>query len=96
MATVSLITNVFIPRSEAISRLEDTLSIQRSGENLADASLRLDHDIVLTIEVPKFGEDLPLTLDLTGEDRSEVLEAARTLSVTLRSSLNWKSTVYEL
>lgn len=96
MATVSLITNVFIPRSEAISRLEETLSIQRSGENLADASLRLDHDIVLTIEVPKFGEDLPLTLDLTGEHRSEVLEAARTLSVVLRSSLNWKSTVYEL
>jgi hypothetical protein len=95
LATLSLITHVFLPRTEALSLLEAALGVPASGDNLAQAVFHLDHGVILSIEVPKFGEDLPLTLDLTGEDTTALRHSATTLSGTLNSALGWRCELHE-
>ena len=46
----------------------------------------------LHIEVPKFGEDLPLTLDLNGNDHEQVESASDSLADTLVQTLGWSVT----
>ena len=45
--------------------------------------------MVLSIEVPKFGEDLPLTLDLHHDDESVLREVADQVWATLEKALGW-------
>ena len=95
MVTLSLITDAYIPRTEALRLLEQALGKPVSGKNLAQAHFDLGPQLCLSIEIPKFGEDLPLTLDLTGTDQAALRCAAMTVSAKVREELDWNCQLHE-
>jgi len=95
VVTLSLITDEFIPRTEALELLTNALETPVMGDNLAQAHFVLDEQTTLSIEIPKFGEDLPLTLDITGDEIELLRLSAKTVANTLNSSLGWTCHVHE-
>lgn len=94
MPTVSVVTNVQLSALEAFSTLEQTLGTPLRDATTANPWLPLGQQVTLTISVPKFGEDLPLTLDLDGSDDTTVTEAAQTLSEKLSSTMGWICSIH--
>ena len=95
MVTLSLITDVFIPRTEALALLESALGVRVSGDNLAENYFLLGEDVRLSIEIPKFGEDLPLTLDFSGTNPALLRESALEVSAAVKESLEWSCQLHE-
>ncbi len=95
MVTLSLITDAFIPRTEALALLESALGRHALGDNLAEKYFSLGNDVRLSIEIPKFGEDLPLTLDLSGSDATQLRDAATELAHTVKTGLEWNCRLHE-
>ena len=89
MTTVTLVTSVFMSKAEALAILEETLDAPWNTDDPSDVTLPLSQGVVLSIEVPKFGEDLPLTLDLHHEDEAVLREVADQVSGTLEKALGW-------
>jgi hypothetical protein len=89
MTTISLVTDVFVSKREALTLLSETLRLPIRDRDSADPWLALEKGISLHIEVPKFGEDLPLTLDVSGDNTSQLDEVCHTLTHTLTSALGW-------
>ena len=89
MVTVTLVTSVFLSKAEALAILEDALNAPWNIDDPSDVTLPLAHGVVLSIEVPKFGEDLPLTLDLHHHNHSVLRGVADQVSQTLEKTLGW-------
>jgi hypothetical protein len=94
MQTVTLVTSVFLSKAEALAVLEEALDVPWNIDDPGDVTLPLAHGAVLSIEVPHYGEDLPLTLDLHHDDESVLREVADQVSGTLEKALGW--TIHEI
>ena len=89
MATITLVTSVFLSKAEALAVLEDTLSSPWNTDDPGDVTLSVGDGAVLSIEVPKFGEDLPLTLDIHHDDPTKLREITDSIKETVTSTLGW-------
>jgi len=89
MASLSLATSVFMSKAEVLGLLSDTLGVPWILDDPADVTLALPEGVVLSIEVPKFGEDLPLTLDLRHTDAEVLTRVAGDCALRLDSELGW-------
>jgi hypothetical protein len=91
--TITLVTDVFVSKREALGTLSGLIGASVNYSDPANATITLTDDVVLSIEVPKFGEDLPLTLDLTGRREGDVQQAADDLITRLGRELSWSVSV---
>jgi hypothetical protein len=89
MPTISLVTDVYLSKTEALNALSQCLQLPISDAGSADPWLQLERGVGLHIEVPKFGEDLPLTLDVTGHHSEHVEAVSHALQQNLNSLLGW-------
>jgi hypothetical protein len=89
VATVTLVASVFLSKAEALAVLEEALDAPWNIDDPSDVTLPLSQGVVLSIEVPKFGEDLPLTLDLHHHDESVLQVVVHQVAHTLEKSLGW-------
>jgi len=92
MATISLVTTVFISKAEALGLLSDTLGLAWILDDPADVTVALPDGVALRIEVPKFGEDLPITLDLEHPDPEVLSRVAEDFAARLDDELGWATT----
>jgi hypothetical protein len=90
--TITLVADVHVSKAEAIEALSKMLSTPIDGSDPSDAVLTAGEGVVLSIEVPKFGEDLPLTIDLTGA-RDQVVRVASDLIEQMKTELSWSCEV---
>ena len=89
MPTTTLVADVYVSKAEALSILSELLGVSIRNTDPSNAVLDLDGEVVLTIEIPKFGEDLPLTIDLTAEDAAALAAAAQNLIDKTSNGLGW-------
>ena len=92
--TITLVTDVFLSKAEALETISKLLGQPVDASDPANAVIGLPGGVVLTIEVPKFGEDLPLTLDVTGPDHHTVSAQADSLMDAARERLGWSVNVF--
>jgi len=90
--TITLVADVHVSKAEALEALSQMLSTPIDDSDPSDATLTVGEGVVLSIEVPKFGEDLPLTIDLTGA-RDQVMRVAGELMDQMRTELSWSCEV---
>ena len=90
--TITLVTDVHVSKSEALQTLGALLSAPVKDSDPGNAAIWLPGSVVLSIEVPKFGEDLPLTIDLTGPDLRKVTQTALAL-INKVKQLSWSATI---
>ena len=89
MDTLSLVSDVFLSKREALSALSSVLRLPILEQASADPYLVIEPGVELRIEVPKYGEDLPLTLDLHGTHLDQRRDVSRSLTDTVRDTLGW-------
>lgn len=92
MDTLSLVSDVFLSKREALSALSSVLRLPILEQTSADPYLVIEPGIELRIDVPKYGEDLPLTLDLHGTRLDQLRDVSRSLADTVRETLGWMLT----
>jgi hypothetical protein len=92
MATISLVTTVFISKAEALGLLSDSLGLDWILDDPADVTVALPDGVVLSIDVPKFGEDLPITLDLEHPDPAVLARVAEDFAARVEAELGWATT----
>ena len=90
--TITLVSDIYLSKTEALRALSRLLDTVIDDSNPSDAVLNLEDGVVLSIEVPKFGEDLPLTLDLTGDNITTVETATTQLVDQVYAGLSWTMT----
>lgn len=96
MSTLSVVTDVFLSKREALAQLEVVLDVRADRRDPTNPYLFMPSGTLLTIEVPKFGEDLPLTLDLQADIPHHVLvEQAESLAGQLGEDLGWSCMILE-
>jgi hypothetical protein len=90
MPTATIVTSVYLSKAEALDVLSQSLDAPWITDDPSDVTLALAEGVRISIEVPKFGEDLPLTLDCH-HDQGDVLERviAQVMN-TLEESLGWQ------
>jgi hypothetical protein len=91
--TLSLVSDVFLSKREALSTLSSVLRLPILEQDSADPYLVMEPGVELRIEVPKYGEDLPLTLDLLGAQLGQLQDVARSLTETVEATLGWSLSV---
>ena len=91
--TITFVTDVFLSKAEALEALSKLLGRPVDASDPANAVIGLLEGVVLSIEVPKFGEDLPLTLDVTGPDQHIVSAQADSFMDVVRERLGWSVSV---
>ena len=89
METLSLVSDVFLSKREALSALSSVLRLPILEHDSADPYLVMEPGVELRIEVPKYGEDLPLTLDLHGAQLGQLQDVAGSLTETVEATLGW-------
>ena len=87
--TVTLVADVYVSKAEALEALSNLFDVPLNYSDPSSAVLDLDGGVVLSIEVPKFGEDLPLTVDLTANDAATLERAARQVIERVSQGLSW-------
>ena len=87
--TITLVSDVYVSKTEALRALSKLLGIPVNDKDPSNAVLDLDDGVVLSIEVPKFGEDLPLTLDLTGVNEEVVARVGDLVIESVVAGLGW-------
>ena len=92
MATLSVVTKVFVSKAEALGLLSDTLGLTWILDDPTDVTVALPDGVVLSIEVPKFGEDLPITLDLEHANPEVLARVAEDFAARLDAELGWATT----
>ena len=90
MATLTLVTSVYLSKAEALDVLSAALSAPWVIDDPSEVTLSLAGGVVLSIEVPKFGEDLPLTLDCHHQDSLILEGVAQDITATIESTLGWR------
>ena len=94
MAAISLVTDAHVSKTEAIAVLETVIGVRADKRDPAHPSLFLPSGSHLTIEVPKFGEDFPLTLDLSADIPADLLEKqAEELAAELGEVVGWSCVI---
>ena len=88
--TVTLVSDVHVSKTEALAALSEVFDREVDTTDPANAVIGLEGGVVLSIEVPKFGEDLPLTLDLTGPDKAGVVRVSNHVITTVGRWLKWQ------
>lgn len=91
--SITLVANVHVSKTEALDALSGLLARPVDYSDPSHAVISLENDVVISIEVPKFGEDLPLTLDLIGQRLDDVDLAAHSLMASTQEHLAWTLTV---
>ncbi len=91
--TITLVTDVYLSKQEALQVLSEVLSVPVDISDPSNATLALDGGVVLGIEVPKFGEDLPLTIDLTGDTPDTVGLLTADVIAHISKKLPWSVTI---
>lgn len=94
MATKSLVTDVFISKAEALDLLATALQVEWILDDPDDVTLPLPHGGSLSIEVPQYGEDLPLTLDCHHDDPEKLGASVAALQKVVSTSLGWTATPF--
>jgi len=94
MATKSLVTDVYISKAEALDVLATALGVEWILDDPADVTLPLPRGGTLSIDVPHYGEDLPLTLECHHEDPKKLGAVVATLQDTLSKNLGWTATPF--
>lgn len=90
MPTATIVTSVYLSKAEALDVLSRSLGAPWITDDPSDVTLALAEGVRISIEVPKFGEDLPLTLDCH-HDQGDVLErVVAQVMKTLEESLGWQ------
>ena len=87
--TITLVSDVYVSKTEALRALSTLLGVPINDSDPSDAVLDLEDGVVLSIEVPKFGEDLPLTLDLTGVTEGGVARVSDRMTHAVNEELGW-------
>ena len=90
MATLTLVTSVYLSKAEALDVLSTALAAPWFIDDPSEVTLSLPEGVVLSIEVPKFGEDLPLTLDCHHEDAKILARVVDDVATTISSTLGWR------
>ena len=88
--TVTLVSDVYVSKAEALTELSTLLGVPINDGDRSNAVLDLAGGVVLSIEVPKFGEDLPLTLDLTARDVDTLEQVTNQLVERVCGGLSWQ------
>ena len=91
--TITLVSDVYVSKTEALRALSQLFDTAINDSDPSDAVLNLESGVVLSIEVPKFGEDLPLTIDLTGQNLSSLERASSDVIDRVGEGLSWSLTV---
>lgn len=91
--TITLVGDVYVSKTEALRALSQLFATPIDDSDPSDAVLNLEGGVVLSIEVPKFGEDLPLTIDLTGKDVSSLEKVVDNVIGRAREGLSWSLVV---
>lgn len=89
MSRVTLVTSVFISKTEALDLLEREMGWAWIIDDPGDVTLALPGGATASIEIPKYGEDLPLTLDIHHDDPDAVTVVAAEASAALTQRLGW-------
>lgn len=89
VATLSLVTPVFMSKAEALAVLSEKLGLEWFIDDPSDVTLPLRDGAWISIEVPHYGEDLPLTLDVHHQDGVVLVGIVAELEVSLRAKLGW-------
>ncbi|MDA7814787.1 hypothetical protein N8964_00975 [Pontimonas sp.] len=89
MPTTTLVTSVHLSKAEALEILSDALSASWVSDDPGEVTLALQNGVMLSIEVPKFGEDLPLTLDCHHRDPKVLEQVVNQVVSTLTGTLGW-------
>jgi len=87
--TITLVSDVYLSKTEALHALSALFATAIDTSDPANAVLIMDGGVVLSIEVPKFGEDLPLTLDLTGPERQKLSQVSDRVIDEVGRGLGW-------
>ena len=82
----TLVAQVFVSKIEALEILVDVLRAKKTR----DQTLRLKSGGILSIEIPMYGEDLPLTLDLYHRNARKLDKIVANVALTLEQRLGWK------
>lgn len=82
----SLVAPVFLSKIDALELLSDVLKVKQRK----DRTLRLKSGGILSIEIPMYGEDLPLTLDIYHKNARKLDEIVENISCTLEYRLGWE------
>ena len=90
MAQVSLVTDQYLSKTEALAVLESELGVSADRSDPANPVLHFDGGATLTIDVPKFGEDLPLTLDIQHDRPHLATLQAEAVKAILAEGVKWK------
>ena len=91
--TITLVSDVFMSKAEALRALSELFDTAIDDSDPSDAVMRLEGGVVLSIEVTKFGEDLPLTIDLTGQDLSSLERVCSDVIDRVNEGFSWSLTV---
>ena len=94
MPTRSLQTDVFISKAEALNLLEKELGLPWVLDDPSEVTLVLEQGAWLSIEVPHFGEDLPLALDCHHDDEGVLVQVVESLAAELREKLGWETRAF--
>ena len=87
--TTTLVADVYVSKTEALDALSGLLGEPVDNTDPSHAVIRLDGDVVVSIEVPKFGEDLPLTIDLIGPHQAAVDAVVESVTKLAQQKLSW-------
>jgi hypothetical protein len=87
------VADIFLSKAEALDVFSTALDAPWVTDDPSDVTLLLPSGAVLTIEVPKFGEDLPLTLDCHHDNAQVLVSVTEDIARTLRTTLGWDITV---
>ena len=90
---ITLVSDVYVSKTEALRALSTLLGTPIDDSNPSDAVLNLEGGVVLSIEVPKFGEDLPLTIDLSSEDLATLERVTDDVIGQAGEGLSWSLTI---
>ncbi len=82
----TLVAPVFVSKIEALEILVDVLRAKKTK----DQTLRLKSGGILSIEIPMYGEDLPLTLDLYHRNARKLDRIVANVALTLEQRLGWE------
>ena len=91
--TTTLVADVYVSKTEALDALSALLGEPVDNADPSHAVIRVDDDVVVSIEVPKFGEDLPLTIDLIGPHQAAVDAAVESVTKLAQQELSWTLSV---
>jgi hypothetical protein len=87
--TITLVGDVYVSKTEALERLSGALGQPIDYSEPADPTIILTNGVVVSIEVPKFGEDLPLTVDLTADNLEALKSVAPEIIDAVQANLRW-------